>query len=166
MEQRDPANSLSPRRSSLLSSRTRRIIARKVWFLRHAQSCRTEPLPASRPCKQAFLLLAHMRACGAFQDPERGCRAPPAAGPRDCCTTPELPPRSLRGAARRCAPRAHGRRLVVPKDLVQAADVRPAVHAAPRPAGSTCRRPSSGSGALPLKITRTSRRRRPSTRRA
>ena len=74
---RDRANSLSSDDdvAAELSQRAA-VIARKVWFLRHAQSCRDPSRCPLAPCKQAFLLLAHMRACGAFQDPERGCRAP------------------------------------------------------------------------------------------
>ena len=100
---RDRANSLSSDDdvAAELSQRAA-VIARKVWFLRHAQSCRDPSRCPLAPCKQAFVLLAHMRACGAFQDPERGCQAPAcrrAARLLHHCR--RAPARS----ARRCAPR-------------------------------------------------------------
>ena len=124
---RDRANSLSSDDdvAAELSQRAA-IIARKVWFLRHAQSCRDPSRCPLAPCKQAFLLLAHMRACGAFQDPERGCRAPACRRaarllhhPRNCRRA------SCEVCAKVRAAGPMGAGLVVPKDLVQAADVCP-----------------------------------------
>ena len=124
---RDRANSLSSDDdvAAELSQRAA-VIARKVWFLRHAQSCRDPSRCPLAPCKQAFLLLAHMRACGAFQDPERGCRAPACRRaarllhhPRNCRRA------SCEVCAKVRAAGPMGAGLVVPKDLVQAADVCP-----------------------------------------
>lgn len=53
-----------------------RVIARKVWFLRHGALC-LEPAKCSLgPCAKAVQLVTHMRKCGAIADPKAGCRDP------------------------------------------------------------------------------------------
>lgn len=96
------------------------VVARKVWYLRHAQQCRDPSKCPLAPCKQAFLLVAHMRACGAFHNPEAGCQAPACRGaarllhhPRNCRRA------SCEVCAKVRAAGAMGAGLVVPKDLVR-----------------------------------------------
>jgi hypothetical protein len=88
MEQRDRANSLSSDDdvAAELSQRAA-VIARKVWFLRHAQQCR-DP---SR-CPRAHARLRRLPGPGAGLP---GARLPP--GRAIVTSSSELPPRVLRG---------------------------------------------------------------------
>ncbi|KAJ8600792.1 hypothetical protein CTAYLR_010807 [Chrysophaeum taylorii] len=54
-----------------------RVIARKVWYLRHGAAC--DGQCRLRPCPKAIELVTHMRSCGAFVSASRGCRAPACA---------------------------------------------------------------------------------------
>mmetsp|Transcript_11244 Transcript_11244/g.35670 ORF Transcript_11244/g.35670 Transcript_11244/m.35670 type:complete len:259 (-) Transcript_11244:235-1011(-) len=56
-----------------------RVIARKVWFLRHAALCLEPKRCRLGPCAKAVELVTHMRSCGAIADPCRGCGAPACA---------------------------------------------------------------------------------------
>lgn len=123
-----------------------RVIARKVWFLRHAALCLEPSKCRLGPCRKAVELVSHMRSCGAMADPRRGCRAPACASaarlvhhPRTCA----------RGAA--CgvcamvrAAGAAGKGLVLRKDLC--------APCAPSPCASSPRRRAFSSPQIKVSV--------------
>ncbi|KAJ1461946.1 hypothetical protein M885DRAFT_557611 [Pelagophyceae sp. CCMP2097] len=56
-----------------------RVVARKVWYLRHGALCLHPRKCPLGPCATAVGLVTHMRACGAIVEPTRGCRSPACA---------------------------------------------------------------------------------------
>lgn len=121
-EEKDFGQALGARERAEMVARAR-VIARKIWFLRHAALCENPKTCRLGPCRKAVELVTHMRACGAMADPSRGCRAAACASaarlvhhPRTC----------VKGAA--CAvcamvrqAGASGRGLLLRKDLVASA---------------------------------------------
>lgn len=96
-----------------------RVIARKVWFLRHAAQCRDPQHCWLRPCPKAVELVTHMRACGAINGPSQGCRAPVCAHAARLLHHPLICTRGMQCTVCLLLRRAgsSGKGLLLPKDF-------------------------------------------------
>jgi hypothetical protein len=109
--------------SDELSARSR-VIARKVWFLRHGVLClgrRCQPRCGLVACPKAVELVTHMRQCGAMADPAAGCRSPSCLYASKLLHHPRTCTRLAHDCAVCCLVRkagTHGAGLLIPKDML------------------------------------------------
>lgn len=101
-----------------------RVIARKVWFLRHAAQCRDPSNCWLRPCSKAMELVTHMRDCGTIDGPSRGCRSPACAHAARLLHHPLICTRGSQCTVCLLLRRAGstGKGLLLPKDFRDGAD--------------------------------------------